>query len=122
MAHNIFENTTKENKNVLSHSMQEEIIGLAKQKSVGSLKEAIALYEAEHSDTLAHSVFSDESIGTLFPEYELVKKGAPDTLERDQSWITKVMAKINKSYFQGSYQKCRCTYFRTACERLSEER
>ena len=97
MAHNIFENTTKENKNVLSHSMQEEIIGLAKQKSVGSLKEAIALYEAEHSETLAHSVFSDESIGTLFPEYELVKKGAPDTLERDQSWITKVMAKINKS-------------------------
>lgn len=95
MAHNIFENTTKEN--VLSHSMQEEIIGLAKQKSVGSLKEAIALYEEEHSDTLAHSVFSDESIGTLFPEYELVKKGAPDTLERDQSWITKVMAKINKS-------------------------
>lgn len=95
MAHNIFENTTKEN--VLSHSMQEEIIGLAKQKSVGSLKEAIALYQAEHSDTLAHSVFEDESIGTLFPEYELVKKGAPDTLERDQSWITKVMSKINKS-------------------------
>ena len=95
MSHNIFENNT--NKEVLTHSMQEEIIGLAKQSSVGSLKTAMAIYEEENKDTLSHSVFADEAIGTLFPEYELVKKGAPDTLERDQSWISKVMAKINKS-------------------------
>ena len=33
----------------------------------------------------------------LVPEYELLKKGEPETLERDQSWIGHVMSGIHKS-------------------------
>lgn len=51
---------------------------------------------AEESGTLAHGVFGDET-EKLFPEYELLKKGEPETLERDQSWIGHVISGIHKS-------------------------
>ena len=93
---NVFDNTEdKTNKNALSHADQEDIISLAKQSNVGSLKTAMSIYAEEHEGTLAHGIFEDYE--TLFPEYELLKKGEPETLERDQSWIAAAMAKIHKS-------------------------
>ena len=93
--HNVFD-TTETKENVLSHSDEQQIIDLAKQSNVGSLKMAMQIFAKEHGDTLAHGVFDDE-IETLFPEYELLKKGEPETLERDQSWIDAVISKIHKS-------------------------
>lgn len=96
MKHNVFddEDDTRQS-NVLSHSDEQQIISLAKQTGVGSLKAAMEIF-AEESGTLAHGVFGDET-EKLFPEYELLKKGEPETLERDQSWIGHVISGIHKS-------------------------
>lgn len=96
MKHNVFEDGNQTQTNVLSHSDEEAIISLAKQSNVGSLKQALEIYAEENSDTLSHGVF-DDNVETLFPKYELLKKGEPETLERDQSWIAAVISKIHKS-------------------------
>jgi HK97 family phage prohead protease len=93
MKHNVFDGAETENKDVLSHSVQEAIVELAKQSGVGSLKAAMEIY-ANENEQLAHGF---ENYDQLFPEYELTKKGAPELLERDQSWIAGVMGKIHKS-------------------------
>lgn len=94
--HNVFDQDDQVTQNVLSHSDEEAIIKMAKQSNVGSLKTAMEIYAEENAATLAHGVFGDE-VETLFPEYELLKKGEPETLERDQSWIAAAMSKIHKS-------------------------
>lgn len=94
--HNVFDNKDTEQGTVLSHSDEQRIISMAKQSNVGTLKQAMEIFAEENSDTLAHGVFDDE-VEALFPEYELLKKGEPDTLERDQTWIDSVMSKIHKS-------------------------
>lgn len=94
MKHNVFDQTIRENSNVLSHSDQEEILNLAKSTSVGSLKAAMQIYAENHKDTLAHGI---NNISQLFPDYKDVNPGAPELLERDQSWVGAVMNKARKS-------------------------
>ena len=94
MKHNVFDQGEVMQNSVLSHSDEMDIINLAKQSNVGSLKQAMSIY-AEENDVLAHGVFEEPE--QLFPEYEYLKKGEPDTLERDQSWISSVISKIHKS-------------------------
>lgn len=97
MKHNAFDkNNETAQQNVLSHSDEMAIVALAKQSGVGSLQQAMAIYAEENEDTLSHGIF-DDSVEELFPEYELLKKGEPETLERDQSWIGSVISKIHKS-------------------------
>lgn len=103
MKFNVFDQDGASQKNVLSHADQMDIIALAKQSSVGSLKQAMEIFAEEnqlaHADengeSLAHGIF--ENYEELFPEFELLKKGEPETLERDQSWIDAVLNKIHKS-------------------------
>ena len=98
MKHNVFDTDDMYemgSENYLSHADEEAIIDLAKKSSCGSLKQAMEIY-AEENDFLAHG-FEDAALEQLFPEYELTKKGAPELLERDQSWISGVMSKIHKS-------------------------
>lgn len=96
--HNIFDNEEREqaNKFILSHSDEMKIVSMAKQSGIGSLRAAMNIFAEENAGTLAHGVFDDE-VEKLFPEYELLKKGEPETLTRDQSWIDTAMAKIHKS-------------------------
>ena len=97
MKHNVFDNDPEmEDGGVLTHADEKEIMKLAKQPGVGSLRTAMEIFD-DQNDTLSHSIFSDETVEKLFPEYELLKKGAPDTLERDQTWIDYVIGKIHKS-------------------------
>lgn len=99
MKHSIFDQgNTQQQTNVLSHSDEIDIINMAKKSSVGSLKQAMAIFAEEHSDELAHGVF-DAEVEKLFPEHELLKKGEPETLERDQSWIDAAISKVHKSPF-----------------------
>ena len=93
MKHNVFDGMEAETQNVLSHADQESIIELAKQSGVGSLKAAMEIFANENAE-LAHGF---ESYEQLFPDDELTKKGAPELLERDQSWVAGVMSKIHKS-------------------------
>ena len=94
MKHNVFDNDEMQPDTVLSHSDEMDIIELAKQSNVGSLQQAISIY-AQENDSLSHGVFEEPE--QLFPEYEYLKKGEPDTLERDQSWIAAAISKIHKS-------------------------
>lgn len=96
MKHNVFENDAQTNSGVLSHADQMDIVALAKQANVGSLKHAMEIYAEENS--LSHGVFEDYEV--LFPEYELLKKGEPETLYKyDQSWVAAALSKISKSPF-----------------------
>ena len=96
MKHNIFDGKETENQDVLSHADQESIISLAKQSNVGSLKQAMDIYAEENA--LAHGIF--ENYEVLFPEYELLRKGEPETLEKyNKSWVGSALAKIHKSPF-----------------------
>ena len=94
MKHNLFDNEETTQECVLSHADEMSIVAMAKQPNVGSLRQALDMYAAENGADLAHGFESYES---LFPEYELLKKGEPETLERDQSWIASVINKIHKS-------------------------
>ena len=93
MKHNVFDQGEAYQANVLSHADQEQILELAKQSNVGSLKTAMQIY-AEEGEYLSHGFKDYEQ---LFPDYELTKNGAPELLERDQTWVAGVMNKIRKS-------------------------
>lgn len=96
MKHNVFDNDERQG-NTLSHSdiieAQRDIIAMAKQPNVGSLQHAMEIFAGE-SDTLQHGI---DDIEALFPEYQDVRPGAPELLERDQSWVGTVMSKAHKS-------------------------
>ena len=99
MKHNAFENEEMNNNTgVLAHSDQQAIIALAKQSSVGSLKTAMEIYAEEKGASLQHGIF--ENYGELFPEFELITKGEPETLfKHDQGWVAPALRKIHKSPF-----------------------
>ena len=92
MKHNVFDKEENNNTNVLSHADEATIIDMAKAPSVGSLQHAMEIYAEENS--LQHGI---DQIEQLFPEYKDVKPGAPELLERDQTWVGVVMNKAHKS-------------------------
>ena len=94
MKHNVFDNDEKQ-EDVLTHSDEMAIMALAKESNVGSFKRALKLY-CEENDVLKHG-FSDETISQLFPEYELLKKGAPERVEGDFAWVDRVLNRAHKS-------------------------
>lgn len=94
MKHNVFDQEEFTQGAVLSHSDQMNIINMAKNSGSGSLKQAIATYMEENKNTLAHGI---DEIEQLFPDYKDVHPGAPELLERDQSWVGLVMRKAHKS-------------------------
>ena len=94
MKHNIFDNDAQVQTGVLSHAEQKEIIDLAKQSNVGSLRTAMQIYADNNSNVLAHGI---SDISNLFPDYKDVYPGAPELLERDHGWVAQVMKKAHKS-------------------------
>lgn len=95
MRHNAFDKETQTETvdGVLTHSDQEAILALAKSKSCGSLREAMAQY-TEETDHLQHGI---DEIETLFPEYKDVKPGAPELVTDNLGWVTTVMNGVHKS-------------------------
>ena len=96
MHSNVFDRENTQEKNYLSHADQLDIINLAKQPGVGSLKTAMEIYANEH---LQHGfdVEGENAISLLFPEFKDVHPGAPELLERDLNWVGNVMSKAHKS-------------------------
>lgn len=93
MKHNVFESEDVQDE-YFSHSDEEAILSMAKNKSVGTLHNAMEMYAEEH---LAHGITDIES---LFPDYKNTNgDGAPEFLDRDQGWVTKVMNGVHKSPF-----------------------
>ena len=94
MKHNLFENDAIQSNDVLTHADQEAILNLAKSSSVGSFKAAMEIYAEQNSDTLTHGI---DDIESLFPDYKDINPGAPELIERDQSWVGTVIRKARKS-------------------------
>ena len=101
MKHNVFDNDERK-QDYLSHSVQEDIIKLAKSSQVGSLQTALEIYA--DSNGLQHDALSGGftqsgtgNVTMLFPEYQEVRPGAPEIITNDQDWISVVMSKVHKS-------------------------
>lgn len=100
MKQNVFDQKEIKQTHVISHADQESIMELAKQSSVGSFKQAMQIYAEQNN--LAHGdgvgVFEDPTV--LFPDFELLKKGAPETIwPMDNDWVEPALRKIHKSPF-----------------------
>lgn len=100
MKHNVFDTEETTEAGTLCHSDEVNIISLAKSNSVGSLRDAIEMY-VEDNQHLAHgfvdAVSSSDAIDQLFPDHKDVRPGAPEFIERDQGWVSTVMAGVHKS-------------------------
>lgn len=101
MKHNVFDKDERK-QDYLSHSVQEDIIKLAKSSQVGSLQTALEIYA--DSNGLQHDALSGGftqngtgNVTMLFPEYQEVRPGAPEIITNDQDWISVVMSKVHKS-------------------------
>lgn len=81
--HNIFDNDTADQSNVLQHADMEAI--LADGKRYGSLRES----------ALAHGI---DGIGTLFPEPKNLNT-PPDWITRKMDWVSKVMSGVHHTPF-----------------------
>ncbi len=102
MKHNVFDGEGQARESVLSHSVQETIVGMAKSSQIGTFQTALEIYAAEND--LKHDAVSSGFVQTgegniynLFPEYKEVRPGAPELITSDQGWISVVMSKVHKS-------------------------
>lgn len=103
MKHNVFDNDKQDNKNVLSHAAQGEILKLAKSPNVGSLQTAMKIYaeenELQHAD-ITISGFAQTgkgNVSTMFPEYVEAHPGrTPELITNDMGWVDAIMAKTQK--------------------------
>ena len=85
MKQNVFDNDSRTNENVLSHSEMMEIFEDAKKPGIGSMREAV----------LQHGI---EQIDYLFPDAKTMDT-PPGFIQRDQTWVTEVMNAVHKTPF-----------------------
>lgn len=95
MKHNVFDNEDNVQENVLTHSDMNEILELSKKPNVGSFKQAMSMYEAEHE--LQHDAFDEETMYKLLPEYKLIDPAEPKILYPDDTWVSSVINGVHKS-------------------------
>lgn len=87
MKHNVFDNDTENQENVLSHDAMETII--ADGKRYGSLKESFLAHADEYGIT---------NIDYLFPEAKSLNT-PPDFIKRKMGWVQKVMGGVHHTPF-----------------------
>lgn len=101
MKHNVFDNDQQNDKNVLSHAAQSDILKLAKSSGVGSLKAAMKIYMEEnnlqHADISGFIQTGNGNVTTLFPDYvEAHPSRTPELITNDMGWVDAIMAKTQK--------------------------
>lgn len=101
MKHNVFDNDQQNDKNVLSHAAQGEILALAKSSNVGSLQTAMKIYaeenELQHADISGFVQSGNGNVATMFPEYvEAHPSRTPELITNDMGWVDAIMAKTQK--------------------------
>lgn len=119
MAHNIFEQDGKFNKNdVLVHSMEFQNSVITDGKKYGSMKDSFLAHAEEYG--------IQDLENYLFPEFKQVNGTTPEFIKRDDSWVSVVMNGVKhspfsriktvyaditedaaraKGYFKGNYKK-----------------
>ena len=85
MKQNVFDNDSRTNEDVLTHSEMMEIFEDAKKPGIGSMREAV----------LQHGI---EQIDYLFPDAKTMDT-PPGFIQRDQTWVTEVMNAVHKTPF-----------------------
>ena len=95
MKHNVFDQEENRQENVLTHSDMNEILEMSKKPNVGSFKQAMSMYEAEHE--LQHDAFDEETMYKLLPEYKLIDPAEPKILYPDDTWVSSVINGVHKS-------------------------
>ena len=117
MAYNVFDEETRTS-NVLTHSDMTSVIDLAKNKAVGTFKNALEIYSEENDKALQHDdgdtpawyppapvggfyqtppQTGDLTVEALFPDYKDLGQPWNNILTNDQGWIGPVMSKTHKS-------------------------
>lgn len=101
MKHNLFDKEDAQDKNVLSHSAQGEILKLAKSSGVGSFKTAMKIYMEEnnlqHADISGFVQTGAGNVATLFPDYVEAHPGrTPELITNDMGWVDAIMNKTQK--------------------------
>lgn len=101
MKHNVFDTDKQDNKNVLSHAAQGEILKLAKSPNVGSLQTAMKIYaeenELKHADISGFVQTGNGNVSTMFPEYVEAHPGrTPELITNDMGWVDAIMSKTQK--------------------------
>lgn len=87
MKHNVFDQTTETNENVLSHDAMNTIIADAKR--YGSLKESFLAHAQE---------YGIENIDYLFSEAKTLNN-PPEFIKRDTGWVNEVMSAVHHTPF-----------------------
>ena len=87
MKHNVFDQDTNKDENVLSHDAMNVIIGDAKR--YGSMRESFLAHAQDYGIT---------GIDYLFPEAKSLNT-PPEFIKRDTSWVSKVMSGVHHTPF-----------------------
>ena len=112
MKHNAFDDANdKENKKILTHSMMNEVVGLAFKNKSNSLRDTFRQYLNDNDIDLEHSInttgmetssgkqtygFNDPSM--LFPDYKSLNN-PPEWISRNMDWVQKVMGTVHHTPF-----------------------
>lgn len=99
MKHNVFDMDEKKENDFIIHSEDErDIIKTAKNPAVGTLKNALDIFQENHADELAHAASNPfTNVSTLFPEYKDVSNGNPEVLRNKIGWVDVVLKSVHSS-------------------------
>lgn len=98
MKQNAFDQNTEPQGTYLSHADEMSIIKYARDNR-RSLKQTLMEFVQDNNDELAHADTGtlDGVVEELFPDYKDVRQGAPELIQRDQSWVNYVINAVHKS-------------------------
>ena len=96
MKHNVFDDDTKNQENVLSHDAMQEIISDAKR--YGSMKESFLAHATDIEYAPRSQTYGINTPDYLFPEAHNLNS-PPEFIKREMGWVTKVMNGVHHSPF-----------------------
>ena len=96
MKHNVFDDDTKNQENVLSHDAMQEIISDAKR--YGSMKESFLAHATDIEYAPSSQTYGINTPDYLFPEAHNLNS-PPEFIKREMGWVTKVMNGVHHSPF-----------------------
>lgn len=96
MKHNVFDDDTKNQENVLSHDDMQEIISDAKR--YGSMKESFLAHSTDIEYASSSQTYGIKTPDYLFPEARNLNT-PPEFIKREMGWVTKVMNGVHHSPF-----------------------
>ena len=96
MKHNVFDDDTKNQENVLSHDDMQEIINDAKR--YGSMKESFLAHSTDIEYASSSQTYGIKTPDYLFPEARNLNT-PPEFIKREMGWVTKVMNGVHHSPF-----------------------